>query len=72
MMSLQEFKARQVATCSSSTHHAAGQQSKRKVEFEPLSTTALILEDRPPYDYFLSLYFLSLYHLLVSSHCVCV
>lgn len=44
----QEFKARQVATCSSSTHHAAGQQSKRKVEFEPLSTTALILEDRPP------------------------
>ncbi|XP_034413913.1 TBC1 domain family member 12-like isoform X2 [Cyclopterus lumpus] len=44
----QEFEARQMAACSSPTHHAAGQQSKRKVEFEPLSTTALILEDRPP------------------------
>ncbi|XP_068455330.1 TBC1 domain family member 12-like isoform X2 [Clinocottus analis] len=42
----QEFQARQVA-CSSPAHHAAGQQSKKKVEFEPLSTTALILEDRP-------------------------
>ncbi|XP_056222531.1 TBC1 domain family member 12-like isoform X3 [Seriola aureovittata] len=39
----QEFEAR-----SSPSHHAAGQQSRRKVEFEPLSTTALILEDRPP------------------------
>ncbi|XP_018544124.1 TBC1 domain family member 12 isoform X2 [Lates calcarifer] len=39
----QEFEAR-----SSPTHHATGQQSRRKVEFEPLSTTALILEDRPP------------------------
>ncbi|XP_068585267.1 TBC1 domain family member 12-like isoform X2 [Cebidichthys violaceus] len=44
----QEFEARQVAACSSPTHHAAGQQSKKKVECEPLSTTALILEDRPP------------------------
>ncbi|XP_044035837.1 TBC1 domain family member 12-like isoform X3 [Siniperca chuatsi] len=43
-----EFEARQVAARSSPTHHAAGQQSKRKVDFEPLSTTALILEDRPP------------------------
>ncbi|KAI3365033.1 hypothetical protein L3Q82_010086 [Scortum barcoo] len=42
----QEFEARQVAR-SSPTHHAAGQQSLRKVEFEPLSTTALILQDRP-------------------------
>ncbi|XP_039991932.1 TBC1 domain family member 12-like isoform X2 [Xiphias gladius] len=39
----QEFEAR-----SSPTHHATGQQSRRKLEFEPLSTTALILEDRPP------------------------
>ncbi|XP_071317972.1 TBC1 domain family member 12-like isoform X2 [Trachinotus anak] len=38
----QEFEAR-----SSPTHHAAGQQSRRKVDFEPLSTTALILEHRP-------------------------
>ncbi|XP_037318990.2 TBC1 domain family member 12-like isoform X2 [Pungitius pungitius] len=44
----QEFEARQLASCSPSTHHAAGQQSKKKVDFEPLSTTALILEDRPP------------------------
>ncbi|KAL6095389.1 tbc1d12 [Pungitius sinensis] len=44
----QEFEARQLASCSLSTHHAVGQQSKRKVDFEPLSTTALILEDRPP------------------------
>ncbi|CAJ1081305.1 TBC1 domain family member 12-like isoform X2 [Xyrichtys novacula] len=43
----QEFEARQVVACSSPTHHAAGQQSWRKVEVEPLSTTALILEDRP-------------------------
>ena len=48
VMSLQEFEARQVVPRSSPTHHATGQQSKRKVEFEPLSTTALILEDRPP------------------------
>ncbi|KAG7218019.1 hypothetical protein INR49_020682 [Caranx melampygus] len=39
----QEFEAR-----SSPTHHATGQQSRRNLEFEPLSTTALILEDRPP------------------------
>ncbi|XP_040885572.1 TBC1 domain family member 12-like isoform X2 [Toxotes jaculatrix] len=39
----QEFEAR-----SSPTHHATRQQNRRKVEFEPLSTTALILEDRPP------------------------
>ncbi|XP_070782985.1 TBC1 domain family member 12-like [Enoplosus armatus] len=44
----QEFEARQVAARSSPTHHAVGQQSRRKMEFEPLSTTALILEDRPP------------------------
>ncbi|XP_073345484.1 TBC1 domain family member 12-like [Pagrus major] len=44
----QEFEARHVVAGSSPTHHAAGQQSRRKVEFEPLSTTALILEDRPP------------------------
>ncbi|XP_054454848.1 TBC1 domain family member 12-like isoform X2 [Anoplopoma fimbria] len=44
----QEFEARQVAARCSPTHHAAGQQSRKKVEFEPLSTTALILEDRPP------------------------
>ncbi|XP_038550728.1 TBC1 domain family member 12-like [Micropterus salmoides] len=43
----QEFEARQVAARSSPTHNPAAQQSKRKVEFEPLSTTALILEDRP-------------------------
>ncbi|XP_065805327.1 TBC1 domain family member 12 isoform X2 [Labrus bergylta] len=44
-----EFEARQVSARSSPTHHASGQQSRRKVEFEPpLSTTALILEDRPP------------------------
>ncbi|KAM6963501.1 TBC1 domain family member 12-like [Tautogolabrus adspersus] len=43
-----EFEARQVSASSSPTHHASGQQSRRKVEFEPLSTTALILEDRPP------------------------
>lgn len=55
MMSLQEFEARQVAARSSPTHNASGQQSRGKVEFEPLSTTALILEDRPPYGFFLSL-----------------
>ncbi|XP_041818627.1 TBC1 domain family member 12-like isoform X2 [Chelmon rostratus] len=44
----QEFEARQVAARSSPTHNASGQQSRGKVEFEPLSTTALILEDRPP------------------------
>ncbi|KAK9530969.1 hypothetical protein VZT92_012440 [Zoarces viviparus] len=44
----QEFEARQIAACSSPTHHAVGQQSKKKVECNPLSTTALILEDRPP------------------------
>ncbi|XP_027132891.1 TBC1 domain family member 12-like isoform X3 [Larimichthys crocea] len=44
----QEFEARQVSGRNSPTHHAAGQQSRRKVEFEPLSTTGLILEDRPP------------------------
>uniref|UniRef100_A0A671XA41 Rab-GAP TBC domain-containing protein n=1 Tax=Sparus aurata TaxID=8175 RepID=A0A671XA41_SPAAU len=38
----------QVVARGSPTHHAAGQQIRRKVEFEPLSTTALILEDRPP------------------------
>ncbi|XP_030257256.1 TBC1 domain family member 12-like isoform X2 [Sparus aurata] len=43
-----EFEARQVVARGSPTHHAAGQQIRRKVEFEPLSTTALILEDRPP------------------------
>ncbi|XP_026171165.1 TBC1 domain family member 12-like isoform X1 [Mastacembelus armatus] len=43
-----EFEARQVTAHSSPTHHASEQQSRRKVEFEPLSTTALILEDRPP------------------------
>lgn len=44
-----EYEARQVAAQSSPTQHAAGQQqSRRNVEFEPLSTTALILEDRPP------------------------
>uniref|UniRef100_UPI0037E93EA9 TBC1 domain family member 12-like isoform X1 n=2 Tax=Semicossyphus pulcher TaxID=241346 RepID=UPI0037E93EA9 len=42
-----EFEARQVAAHGSPTHHAAGQQGRRKVEFEPQSTTALILEDRP-------------------------
>ncbi|XP_042254433.1 TBC1 domain family member 12-like isoform X1 [Thunnus maccoyii] len=45
----QEYEARQVAAQSSPTQHAVGQQqSRRNVEFEPLSTTALILEDRPP------------------------
>ncbi|XP_041670940.1 TBC1 domain family member 12-like isoform X2 [Cheilinus undulatus] len=44
----QEFEARQVSARSSPTHNASGQLSQRKVEFEPLSTTALILEDRPP------------------------
>ncbi|XP_059180720.1 TBC1 domain family member 12-like [Centropristis striata] len=44
----QEFEARQVASCSSPSHHASGQPGRRKAEFEPLSTTALILEDRPP------------------------
>ncbi|KAM6898367.1 LOW QUALITY PROTEIN: TBC1 domain family member 12-like [Lycodopsis pacificus] len=45
----QEFEARQIAPSSSpTTHHAAGQQSKKKVECDLLSTTALILEDRPP------------------------
>ncbi|XP_070847299.1 TBC1 domain family member 12-like isoform X3 [Chaetodon trifascialis] len=43
-----EFEAQQVAARSSPTHHALGQQCRGKVEFEPLSTTALILEDRPP------------------------
>ncbi|XP_078100934.1 TBC1 domain family member 12-like isoform X2 [Sander vitreus] len=42
----QEFEARQVAARCSPTHNAAGQQSRRKAE--PLSTTALILQDRPP------------------------
>ncbi|TDG97641.1 hypothetical protein EPR50_G00209960 [Perca flavescens] len=51
-MSLQEFEARQVAARCSPTHNAAGQQSRSKAE--PLSTTALILQDRPPYDHFLS------------------
>lgn len=59
VMSLQEFEARQVAARSSPTHNPAAQQSKRKVEFEPLSTTALILEDRPLYDYVLFNHFLS-------------
>nr|XP_046233060.1 TBC1 domain family member 12-like isoform X2 [Scatophagus argus] len=44
----QEYEARQAAARNSPTHHAAGQQSRRNVEFEPLSTTALILQDRPP------------------------
>ncbi|XP_039643545.1 TBC1 domain family member 12-like isoform X4 [Perca fluviatilis] len=42
----QEFEARQVAARCSPTHNAVGQQSRRKAE--PLSTTALILQDRPP------------------------
>ncbi|XP_035853177.1 TBC1 domain family member 12-like isoform X2 [Sander lucioperca] len=42
----QEFEARQVAARCSPTHNAAGQQSWGKAE--PLSTTALILQDRPP------------------------
>ncbi|XP_028424552.1 TBC1 domain family member 12 isoform X2 [Perca flavescens] len=42
----QEFEARQVAARCSPTHNAAGQQSRSKAE--PLSTTALILQDRPP------------------------
>lgn len=55
VMSIQEYEARQVAARGSPTHHTTGQQSRKKVEFEPSSTTALILEDRPPYVYFLSL-----------------
>ncbi|KAM4623769.1 TBC1 domain family member 12-like isoform 2-T2 [Polymixia lowei] len=44
----QEYEARQVQTTAgnSPTHHAAG-RSRKNLEFEPLSTTALILEDRP-------------------------
>ncbi|XP_074519643.1 TBC1 domain family member 12-like isoform X2 [Halichoeres trimaculatus] len=42
-----EFEARQVAVQSSPTHRTTGQQGRRGAEFEPLSTTALILEDRP-------------------------
>ncbi|XP_056152952.1 TBC1 domain family member 12 [Lampris incognitus] len=44
----QEYEARQSrsAASSSPTQHAAG-RSRKNLEFEPLSTTALILEDRP-------------------------
>ncbi|XP_078146905.1 TBC1 domain family member 12-like isoform X2 [Centroberyx gerrardi] len=45
----QEYESRQVRTGAgnSPTQHAAG-RSRKNLEFEPLSTTALILEDRPP------------------------
>lgn len=49
MMSLQEYEARQVVA------HIPPALSRRKVELEPSSTTGLILEDRPPYGFFLSL-----------------
>ncbi|XP_029933234.1 TBC1 domain family member 12-like [Myripristis murdjan] len=44
----QEYEARHsmMAAGSSPTHHASG-RSRKNLEFEPLSTTALILEDRP-------------------------
>ncbi|XP_068161358.1 TBC1 domain family member 12-like isoform X3 [Antennarius striatus] len=44
----QDYEARQVAARCSPTHHAVGQQSRKKVDLEPSSTTALILENRPP------------------------
>uniref|UniRef100_UPI003AAF104E TBC1 domain family member 12-like n=1 Tax=Centroberyx gerrardi TaxID=166262 RepID=UPI003AAF104E len=49
VMLLQEYESRQVRTGAgnSPTQHAAG-RSRKNLEFEPLSTTALILEDRPP------------------------